>query len=438
MFKMDDLEATFAIDNSQSTSSQLVASPTRKQAVTTLLDITRANNIAIMLSRIKLGYPDIRKALLDVDDFKLSVDDLKAISKQLPTAEEMSRIKDFGDVSKLAKADQYFNEIMTIPRLSERIECMLYRRKLELDIEEVRPELDVLRNASQQLRSSKRFKQVLQAILTVGNALNGSTFRGGARGFQLEALLKLKETRTVKGGPECPTLLHYVAKVLLRTDPSLVTFADELPHLEAAARVSVQTVVTSVNSLTSGLGRVQQEVRNLQQATTPPGDRFIVVMQPFISQVTPSVNALKSMVNVVERELRSLLLYYGENPDSSDAPKYEDFFALVVTFSSNLQKAALEVHDAAPKLAPTASSVSVFEEESDKTPESTIKGSQDGQTLRPPPDSQGRVGGLSVGRGDLDQAIRSMRTGKRRARPNRERPLSKIFLDGSRQSRIFE
>lgn len=30
-----------------------------------------------------------------------------------------------------------------------------------------------------------------QAVLTVGNALNGSSFRGNARGFQLDALLKV-------------------------------------------------------------------------------------------------------------------------------------------------------------------------------------------------------------------------------------------------------
>lgn len=49
------------------------------------------------------------------------------------------------------------------------------------------------------------------------------------------------------------------------------------------------------------------------------------------------------------------------------------------------------------------------------------------------PDSYGR----SVGRGDLDQAIRSMRDGKRRARPQNTRPLSKIFVDGARHSRVF-
>ena len=53
---------------------------------------------------------------------------------------------------------------MTLPRLSQRLECMLFRRKLELEIEEIRPELNITRNASQELRASLRFKAVLQVI----------------------------------------------------------------------------------------------------------------------------------------------------------------------------------------------------------------------------------------------------------------------------------
>ena len=46
----------------------------------------------------------------------------------------------------------------------------------------------------------------------------------------------MKETKTVKASPDCPTLLHYVARVLMKSDPELVNFLDDLPHLEAAAR----------------------------------------------------------------------------------------------------------------------------------------------------------------------------------------------------------
>jgi diaphanous 1 len=64
-----------------------------------------------MLSRIKLSAPDIRRALLSLDDERLSTDDLKAIGRQLPTTEEIVRLNDIGDVTRLAKADQFFVEV---------------------------------------------------------------------------------------------------------------------------------------------------------------------------------------------------------------------------------------------------------------------------------------------------------------------------------------
>lgn len=55
--------------------------------------------------------------------------------------------------------------------------------------------------------------------------------------------MKLKETKTARGGPDCPTLLHYLARVLMRTDPSLVTFIEDLPNLEPAARGELDTLL---------------------------------------------------------------------------------------------------------------------------------------------------------------------------------------------------
>lgn len=54
---------------------------------------------------------------------------------------------------------------MVIPRLSERLECMGYRRKVDLEIVEIRPDLNTLRNASRELRNSAKFKALLQVIM---------------------------------------------------------------------------------------------------------------------------------------------------------------------------------------------------------------------------------------------------------------------------------
>jgi len=100
---LSDLEATFVVDNTPTSPSLL--SPQR-QNVKTVLDISRANNIgglfppvsildlislsAIMLKGINMDNTQIHKCLLEVDDARLTTDDLRAIKKQLPTPEEVS------------------------------------------------------------------------------------------------------------------------------------------------------------------------------------------------------------------------------------------------------------------------------------------------------------------------------------------------------------
>lgn len=196
--------------------------------------------------------------------------------------------------------------------------------------------------------------------------------------------------------------------------------------------------------------------------------------QPFTKQVRESVHALHKMASSLDTQLSALLVFFGENPDSPEAPKPEDFFGLILTFSTSLQvsltlaprisltfviqKAALEVHDAQPtqlhQLQPQTPTVEIELSPSTPTQESvrlrsaviglltepppqTIRlGDGTVHSLLPPPSSQGRAAGLSLGRGDLDQAIRSMRDGRRRARPHR--PVSKIFVDGARSSRIYD
>jgi len=299
---------------------------------------------------------------------------------------------------------------------------MQYRRRLELEIEEIRPDLNSLRNASRESRSSMKFKQILQIVLALGNTLNGSTSRGGAQGFQLNSLLKMNETKTARASPDCPTLLHYLARVLLRKDPSLTTFIYELPSLEAATHISMQITVQTVTTLVTGLTQVKNEIqRHRKLQDTSLNDRFVQVMESFIAHVSPNVDALMNMGNMIQEELRSLLIYYGENPDSSDAPKPDDLFGLVATFSSSLQKCAFEIRDAEMKK-PLSEVVEIWPE---NIVDPTIKKISNSTVTQK--GSQGyAVGNHSVGRGSYDQAIRTI---GRRNRP--ARPLSRIFLDGA-------
>jgi len=243
--------------------------------------------------------------------------------------------------------------------------------------------------------------------------------------------MKMKETRTAKGGTDCPTLLHYVARVLIRTDPSLTLFIDEMSSVESAARISFPTLQQNVQSLVTSLDKVKDEITLLKQTRMPSdNDQFIAVMQPFSLTVAKSVDALKNLTAVVETDLRALFSYYGENLDSPEGPKSDDFFGMICSFSSSLQKAALEIHDASKK-DPGLAQRKILSS-SRVNPAEIVKAQHDpSPNLLAPPEGM-HERSKSIGRGDLDEAIRTLREGRaRRSRaPRSITRASKIFLDG--------
>jgi len=173
------------------------------------------------------------------------------------------------------------------------------------------------------------------------------------------------------------------------------------------------------------------------------------------------------MASALESELRSLFSYYGESTETAEGVKAEDFFGMILSFATSLQvstgraealdfiltpqqKSALEVYKAQEKQEAAAPKLIVLETPTPTVKEDTVEPVQTPTTngLMPPPQgdgaltptarSHGRAGGNTIQRGDFDQAIRGIRDGTQRRRRENHRPLSRIFVDGSRQSRAIE
>jgi hypothetical protein len=141
------------------------APKTKKQLPIILLEFHRANNIAIMLARIKLTYPEISAAIMDVNDHQLTIDNLTALRQYIPTTDEIKLVENYnGDVDRLGNAEKYFgavsrgraikvetllticfmagvdnHKIIGIPRLADRIDCMIFRRRFQYDLQELLP-----------------------------------------------------------------------------------------------------------------------------------------------------------------------------------------------------------------------------------------------------------------------------------------------------------
>ena len=69
--------------------------------------------------------------------------------------------------------------------------------------------------ACKELKSSRLFLKLLEAVLKTGNRMNDGTFRGGAQAFKLDTLLKLADVKGVDGKI---TLLHFVVQEIIRSE----------------------------------------------------------------------------------------------------------------------------------------------------------------------------------------------------------------------------
>lgn len=199
-----------------------------------------------------------------------------------------------------------------------------------------------------------------------------------------------------------------------------------MPHLEAASRISMPTVVSSSKTLVSGLAQLAEEVQLLRRAqNSPPGDRFVAVMEAFLEHATPSIAALQATTDQLTADMKRLVAYFGMDITTC---KPEDIFSTLATFKTSFLQAADEV----------AASPTILEVPAENPVKPTTPNGIASRSPSTPVRAHQRYGSQastagkrSVGKGGLDLAIRDLRTGSglRRQRTQRgARPLSRVFL----------
>jgi formin 2 len=212
-----------------------------------LVDNRRSHNICIELSGIRMPFADIKAALVNMDAGRLTIENLQCLARAVPDDSERRNIESYlagkhpkhrgvSDPTKLGTVEQYFMEIMDIPRLQHRIEAYVFSKSFAATHDKVVHHLDVLTAACTELSECDDFIKVLEATLAVGNHLNQAGRNGGAAGFKLDTLLRLVD---VKGKDRSTSLLHFVIRELTKTSTSISTLSQQMEHIKPASALQV-------------------------------------------------------------------------------------------------------------------------------------------------------------------------------------------------------
>ncbi|KAK1413613.1 hypothetical protein QVD17_35389 [Tagetes erecta] len=189
----------------------LAAEVTRKNRV---LDPHKSRNIAILLRAFNLTIDEVCECILQGNVDSLGSELLGSLLKMAPTMAEEVGLKEMNDAL-FDPAEKFLKAVIHIPFAFKRVDAMLYISNFDIEVDYLKGSFETIKSACRQLRNSRMFIKLLEAVLIAGNRLNTGTNRGDAHAFKLDTLLKLIDVKGIDGKT---TLLHFVVQEIARTE----------------------------------------------------------------------------------------------------------------------------------------------------------------------------------------------------------------------------
>lgn len=214
-----------------------------------ILEAQRITNLEIMLKKFEATPKDIAEAVRTLDPLgeTLSLDNVNALISNYLKPEELELAKNFsGDAEAIAglnRAEGLAYYIARVPRWQAKVKTMFTMHNSQNLVKEITTSIDTVINATKEVAGSQKLKRVLASVLAIGNYMNAGTAKGSAKGFRLDSLQKLSETKMREGGQ---TLLHYMVQVLAKKHPECLTFDEDMPSVIGAKRMAKEDIAKEV------------------------------------------------------------------------------------------------------------------------------------------------------------------------------------------------
>eukprot|EP01091_Cochliopodium_minus_P020764 TRINITY_DN917_c0_g1_i2.p1 TRINITY_DN917_c0_g1~~TRINITY_DN917_c0_g1_i2.p1 ORF type:complete len:1058 (+),score=441.26 TRINITY_DN917_c0_g1_i2:17-3190(+) len=335
----EDLEELFQAKEIVVKENKNVVVEEKKPVV--IVDSKKVQNLSVVLAKLKLPYTQIRDLIFSLDE-SLTTPAITALANFCPSALEVVSINTFlekeqkveeSERTPLGEMEKFALVIHEVPLVEDRLTAWNYKINFEERFNDIAPSINNVYYATKEISNSQKFFDMLEILLHLGNFVNGGTFRGNCAGFQIDAIAKLGETKSMNRKDY--TLYHYVIELLEKKHPQLLGFwSKELLHIQSAARVNLPSTTAEVSFLEKGIKHIEDLYPKIKSIGEK--DKFREEMSKFLQQANQKVQGIKELLQKAESKFNKLCLKYAEDPKKSSPEK---FFAVISEFMGGLSDA---------------------------------------------------------------------------------------------------
>lgn len=310
------LESLFGETKPKSKPAAVARSNSNKAMNLCLIDMKRANNVAISLAQYKVfkSYDDLCSAVVSMDSSQLTTEHLLNMKALLPTADEMRKMASYeGGTEGLGRAELFFLSVSKFPRFAQKLETFVFSLQFNFNVGELKESLHKLKNTCDKIVNNKKLAAILRKLLAVGNLVNEGAGKPRARGITVDSLLKTAK-RTGSDGKT--TVIYIVIANFLKQDEtgSSVDFWTEIETLRDASRVDMKDCRNSFKEIEMGLKRVNISIE--KEILESDNSKFLHRSSEFVLDATKTVNSLEEKISEVEASVRTLCSFFAEDPKS--------------------------------------------------------------------------------------------------------------------------
>ncbi|CAE8703490.1 unnamed protein product [Polarella glacialis] len=250
-FDPDLLKAMFSKKDQSKPNAGRQRQIARKPQGITVLDATRAQNMAIVISKLKVSCQDICRSLHDLDFFdqNVTIDDVELLIQVLPTPDESKKLLEHQHiVEQLRDVEQKMMHFCVLPKSVVRLRLMKFALSHATTYSSLLWRCKVLGYAAEEVHMSVQLKELLSVILRVGNFINygveQACTQGTVRAFAIESLGSLASFKT-----GAVSTLHFLCLSMRSADPTFFkAFKEGLVHVHEAARENVALLKSAIQA----------------------------------------------------------------------------------------------------------------------------------------------------------------------------------------------